>query len=55
MSQTLTCTAPSPQIFLLTQVEMSRPSAVIASSVPDCLLPVANREVLDIQLEALER
>ncbi len=43
------------QIFLLTQVEMSRPSSVIASNVPDCLLPVANREVLDIQLEALER
>ncbi len=43
------------QIFLLTSVEMSRPSSVIAGTVPECLLPVANREVLDIQLEALEK
>lgn len=43
------------QVFLLTQVEMNRPSSVIASTVPECLLPVANREILDIQLEALEK
>jgi NDP-sugar pyrophosphorylase family protein len=43
------------QVFLLTSVEMSRPSSVIAGTVPECLLPVANREVLDIQLEALEK
>lgn len=43
------------QIFLLTSVEMSRPSSVIASTVPECLLPVANRELLDIQMEALEK
>lgn len=34
---------------------MSRPSSVIASNVPECLLCVGNREVLDIQLEALEK
>ncbi len=43
------------QVFLFTQVEMNRPSSVIASTLPECLLPVANREILDIQLEALEK
>lgn len=46
---------PNEQVLLLTQVEMSRPSSVVASSLPDCLLPVGNREVLDVQLEALEQ
>lgn len=28
---------------------------VVAPSLPECLLPIGNREVLDIQLEALEK
>ena len=38
----------------MTQVEMSRPSSII-STLPECLLPVGNREVLDLQLGALEK
>ena len=43
------------QVFLLTQIELPRlsPFTDKPKELPECLMPIGNRTVLDLQLEML--